>query len=67
MMFSQYKFYSMIYVIINDLNDNTNQVYGIMTDTRGELLGVVDTNCQPCDLTIEHTFGETIETPPCAQ
>jgi hypothetical protein len=57
----------MIYVIINDLNNPDNQVYGMMTDTRGDLLGVVDTNCQPSVLPIEHTFGETIDTPPCAQ
>ena len=57
----------MIYVIIKDLNNEANQVYGIMTDDRGQLLGVVDTNCQPCLLPTEHSFGETIETPPCAQ
>ena len=57
----------MIYVIINDLNNPNNQVYGMMTDTRSELLGVIDANCQPRELNFEHTFGETIETPPCAQ
>lgn len=57
----------MIYVIINDLNNPNNQVYGIMTDTRSDLLEVIDSNCQSCILPTEHTFGETIDTPPCAQ
>ena len=57
----------MIYVVIKDLNDETNQLYGIMADDRSQLLGVVDTNCQPVELNFEHTFGETIETPPCAK
>jgi len=57
----------MIYVIIKDLKNEGNQVYGIMTDDRGQLLGVVGTDCQPCELPVEHSFGETIETPPCAQ
>lgn len=57
----------MIYVIIKDLNNPDNQVYGIMTDSRSELIGVIDVNCQPSTLPTEHIFGETIETPPCAQ
>jgi hypothetical protein len=57
----------MIYVIINDLNNPNNQVYGIMTDTRSDLLEVIDSNCQSCILPTEHTIGETIDTPPCAQ
>jgi hypothetical protein len=57
----------MIYVLIKDLIDQSNTVYGIMADDRSQLLGVVDTECQPCELPVEHSFGETIETPPCAQ
>jgi hypothetical protein len=57
----------MIYVIINDLNNPNNQVYGMMTDTRSELIGVIDSNCQPIALNFEHTIGGTIDTPPCAQ
>jgi len=57
----------MIYVLIKNLKDEANQVYGIMTDDRSQLIAVVDADCQPCDLPVEHSFGETIETPPCAQ
>ena len=57
----------MVYVKLFDLNDSNVELYAIMSDSRGELISIVDTNCQPASLPTEHIFGETIPTPPCAQ
>jgi hypothetical protein len=57
----------MRYVIIQDLKDPTYQVYGIMTDDFGQLIRVVDMNCNPCDLPVEHSIIDRFPTPPpCA-
>jgi hypothetical protein len=57
----------MKYVLIQDIHDENNKMYYILSDDYGQLLGVVDLNCNPCTAPVEHFVVDSNPTlPPCA-
>lgn len=58
----------MVYALIQDVNDENNKMYYILSDDRGQLLGVMDLNCNPCAPPIEHfIIDSNPPLPPCVE
>ena len=58
----------MIYRLIQDDTDPSIQMYYVMDDTGGNLLKVIDMNCNECEPPSAHSVIDGSPTPPlCAE